>query len=643
MPFSTEIIAEAHVVWSKWVEAEVVRPQDYDRDLADAIAKILTSGSRNSLQLNLQKNSTPALDLIRATIESMRPFGRMLSDLFELYCQIGARTKLGDSLRIQIGPNDGLDETLESFREMNETIESVVGKGRSLVSESDWLWSLPLRRRTQASGNEYDQLPPSIRKWVSSYEGNDYSYETAVPCPPMTGLARLDKVVAAVVDVLQAYRRNLVCIAPTLSALTTIWIENHGNANEVVHETGAVLTSAAFFSATDHWLLSGAVAAHQVVTDYHSGSLTDDEIDLAINATNEWLSSLPLHHSYTDEWVRKVTDLLSLPAWGKRHEVYSAWIVTQLNVALPQNRLQFIVNDGVFSMPFKPTHLADMTSAKGIVELWSELKSAITKPVGHGRKSMIQPDYRFVQTSRQNYNDLTASANPVVDTILAVEVKQYLKAAKKNPGQALADYTTGLPNAKVFLAAHGPVSLNVLEYVPIGNHSRAQIFRDVRPLQAGAISFTNAVSTELTRLAPPDNGPPKGQSRLTTVSVVWKKSVHDLDLYVSQGKSWSNELTICYHSPTKSFGRLVEDAFDGGPECVELFEAIEETRVVVHSHGSIPLVEAQPKVIITGNGFQSTIELPADFPSAAITWHAATMGAGSSGTVQQGSGAVRLF
>jgi hypothetical protein len=360
-----------------------------------------------------------------------------------------------------------------------------------------------------------------------------------------------------------------------------------------------------------------------------------------IDETNEWLSRLPTSQPYRDKLLRQLTDVLSLPAWGKRHDVYAAWIVTLFGNALPDTQLRFIVNDGIFAMPFRATHLADIDCPAGVVELWSELKSPLSAPDGRGRAAGIQPDYRFVQSSRRMFAPRTDEpSDPGQNTILAVEVKQYLKAAKKNPGQALADYTRGLPQARVFIAAYGPVSKNVLDYVPAKNRPRAHVFRDVQPHHSGAASLRDAVSKAIPTSLPSNRRRTQEPLPFMTVSVDWTPSVHDLDLYVSQGVNPSNIESINYQSPDSSFGRLVKDAFDGGPETVEIFHADAEIRIVVHSHQGIPLLDAQPTLRITGPGGQGVFRLPADFPSAATTWHAATICGGPSGNLRPGTGAA---
>lgn len=624
-------LTRAHKVWSKWIADGTVRPSDYDRDFAEAIAGIVGAPSGTTLLRHLQSSGHSALELVMAALQAVRPFGEMLADLLAMYAQIGARGNENESLRIKIGDDDdGLDESLHSFRETVESVRYVIDSIGAPFDEVEWLWSCPLR----ASWPE--ETPESIRDWLDHYNGRDLgSYGMPIPRVPASGLAAVDKLAIDVIDVLEAHRRYLLSYASSLHDLRNTWVPADKDAHS---RRDKGMTSGAFFAATDHWLSTHALAVHAWVAGLRSNSGDGGAINETVEDVTKWLRSMPLQQRLLSQVLRQLTDILSLPAWRKRHEIYSAWIVTLINKAVPKERLQFIVRDGVFAMPFRAVHLADILCSTGVVEFWSELKSPLSDPVGHGRKNGIQPDYRFVQSTRQTFQSSSSGkTDPTQGTMLAIEVKQYLKSAKKNPGQALADYTRGLPKARVFLVAYGPVSQNVMEYVPDATRSRAEVFRDVRPFEEGQSRLKDAIS----EMFPPPQLSDSSSTGMPfmTVSLTWSPSVHDLDLYVYHGTTDEGS-TINYQSPRSFFGYLTQDAFDGGPETVELLNANEETRIVVHSHEGVPLMDACPTLQITGPNGIGVLQLPSGFPADGTTWHAATIGVGDPAEVRKGTGSI---
>ncbi|MCC9177887.1 hypothetical protein [Arthrobacter sp. zg-Y750] len=633
MPNDSIALTKAHEVWSMWISNGTVRPTDYDYEFADAVAGIIGAPSGADLLRHLQTSKATALELIIAALNALRPFGGMLADLLAMYEQIGARANENESLRIKIGNEDeGIDESLHYFREMVESVHYLVASVSAPFDESEWLWSCPLRPR------KVEVAPEPIRDWLDHYQGDGDlgSYQMPIPPVPACGVAAVDKLASDMVEVLEGHRHLLLNYAPSLRDLRNVWTS--AGRDELTSEDHG-MTRTFFFAATDHWLATHVRAVHEWVANIRSTSQEIEAVNETVQAMTKWLDAAPLQRRILGQVVRQLSDVLSLPAWRKRHEIYSAWIVTLVKEALPKERVQFIVRDGIFAMPFRAVHLADIFTSAGIVELWSELKSPIIDPVGHGRKNAIQPDYRFVRSTRQSFQSTTARQHDAIqDTLLAIEVKQYFKAAKKNPGQALADYTKGLPNAQVFLAAYGPVSANVLDLVPAENRSRAEVFRDVRPFHEERSKLIEAISNML----PP---PRSSKSRLYSppflaAVLTWSPLVHDLDLYVYRGET-DEVAQINYQSPVSFYGHLIQDAFDGGPETVELFNADEETRILVHSHQGVPLADAQPKLQIAGPNGVQLFQLPSDFPSNGTTWHAATISAGNPIDVQLGTGCVR--
>ncbi|MEV2242096.1 hypothetical protein [Micromonospora sp. NPDC049891] len=309
-----------------------------------------------------------------------------------------------------------------------------------------------------------------------------------------------------------------------------------------------------------------------------------------------------------------VETMLALPIWGRRHEFYSAWLVTEFDKALPE-RLTFRVQEGILAFPFRATPIADMESAAGPIELWAELRSPYHNPIGASRKNGIQPDYRFL-----------AGPDPQCDTVLAVEAKQYLRPAAKNPGQALADYSGGLPKAVVILAAYGPVSPSAIIYVPQSRRHRAHVHDYVHPGAPGCSSFQQQIAAAL----PPPK--PKLVAPQATLKLSWDPVVPDLDLhaYIATGDA---EQHIYHARKVSEHVELVKDVLDGRePErmivrqCRDGLYLPVDVEVRAFTAGAA-LARAQLSLTVPTDRGPILVHLPASAPVNVRTWVALSIDA----------------
>jgi hypothetical protein len=339
-------------------------------------------------------------------------------------------------------------------------------------------------------------------------------------------------------------------------------------------------------------------ALHGLADAVRNGSVEAGILD----KVDAWLAGFE-SKTELETLVRDVTDLLSLPSWGKRHELYAAWISTQLDQALAVDRAEFRVVDGALKFPFKATLLAEVAAAGGAYELWCEMRTDLVDPDSRERLRGIQPDYRM----------LRREPTGAETTVLAVEVKQYRSSAAGRHGTVLARYAAGLPDATVLLVGHGPLGKTVRGKVPVADRSRTAVFEDVRP---GRPHESAAFRAEIERLLPP---PPAaltaspvtrprpsvkpGQSRElpTEFELRWDPGVHDLDLHVrfaSGETSWWDNLST-------PGGTLQRDAFDGGPEVVLISSDARppvEVMVKLYSRDVASVLEADPEDIVRWAG-----------------------------------------
>jgi len=116
--------------------------------------------------------------------------------------------------------------------------------------------------------------------------------------------------------------------------------------------------------------------------------------------------------------------------------------------------------------------------------------------------------------------------------VLAVECKQYLRTVRKNAAEAMADYTGGLPNARVVVASHGKVSEKVQDKLTPDQRDRSVAISGLRPNSGQPIDdFRRAVADAL---PPPVQDDGSGISPATPLSITLPRAelAADLKLHV---------------------------------------------------------------------------------------------------------------
>lgn len=537
------VLSTGAELWREWERMGALRPQHYDRDVADRVRAALGSPSSNDLTVAelLAAAAWSPRDLIHALAPVVSSFVGMMRDLLALLNRVDATAGTGENLRLvyEFDEGDVIDESLANLRETVQRVENVMAMMPSLTFRHDHAWSSPIR-----NSGSLDHAAALLG--VDDGDLAHWRFANGLPSPAPTGRVRVDDVVQRYLIVLDAVLDRLALRGDDAAEVRE-WLSatrDDPDATDVDLEEAA----------TDFWVLFEVAAVHRFVDEVRGGSRVTDDI---LDGIEGWLAGFQsdeYEETMVERLVEELTDVLSLPVWGRRHELYSAWVASQIDQALERSRLEFVVTGGALRFPFRPTLLARLdpppsgsSPPSGGIEFWCEVRSSATAPLGEGRKGGIQPDYRFLRTNAAGS-----------ETVAAIEVKQYLRPANKNPGEALRDYVVGLHSATVLLVAHGPLGARVLDRVPASERHRALIHSHVR---VGCPHESAAFRDDIAKLFPPALEPP-----ITRLELRWGRSTHDLDLHVLEpdGEETSWQSTSTRHSSMR------KDAFDGGPEIVDV-------------------------------------------------------------------------
>jgi hypothetical protein len=622
------MITTASDLWAHWVEAKQLRPKDYDRDIVEMIRSRLgnPAASLASLPEAMDREGWTARDLLQALLPLLASFSGMLSGLLGLYERVNASRTQRKSLRISYEFEDGnrIDDRLGPFREKVQRTQSVVAEIDAFYF-LDNPWNSPLSIRAEelhfdslhAATNFLGILPEEVDGW---------RFSSAFPSPATESID-IQNLIAAHGRVIGATLEKLSMFGPTTASLRDV-------------PFGRDIDSSLVRSALDLWWLS-QVGILNLTPNLVQGLDTEASAQL-VREQAYWLESFWARQTISiDQQVEDLSYVLELPYWGRRHDLYSAWVASALDAALSPNRLRFEISDGKLAFPFHETLLARLETARGPVELWTEKKFSASGLIGKGRKNHVQPDYVFLQSTQPNA------------VIGVVEAKQYLRANNKNHGEAAHDYAHALPNAEVFVVAHGPAGTKGMERVALIDQPRVSFHGDIRPHSDAAVS---AWAEKLVALLPPLLEPKVGQAELSrpadfatpaistekidrtseyrlpdhdrfpsgTVVLRWSAAVKDLDLYLIDGRLGE---VVYYENRRSAHAELGSDGFDGGPETAIFYSRGQPIEIEVHLYSTDVdgVSAAEPRITISSlDGVVSLRPRDGEFGNPRV-WHVGTI------------------
>jgi hypothetical protein len=558
----------------------------YDAGLLDELRTKLFPGSTHSLQTSLKTAAPPvsAETLLRAFFQVLQPFAMMKLDILEMMA--AARARKGDDnikIRFQVNESDEpLDLLLNEFREQMEFIEKRIRPLSVREWSSGELWEILKVGETSLS-KDFEPLAISpaddeIRKWVEQSRSTR-RFET-FPDVWRTGIDELDRRLKVVIDltqeILTAFLRYGGDFAAVQRQLERIAEDGREQAAPV-DPIGLTLRQL-YFLESDFWL--SAVGQWLLAVRHATARAASDEIvKTIVSELDNIIPRVRRSVAEREEIARKLTDILNLPIWKKRHAVYAVWIGSQIWQSLkPDWLFKFHLDKDVLSFAFSGVHLATLTGegTDDILGWWTELRTpAANLPSGH-RSKAIQPDYRV---RRAPYSATDSD-------VLIVEVKQYRRSSTKNFSGALMDYAFACEKAAVMVTSYGPISPRVLEAVPDEYRKRTHTEAFIRPDRRDVCREFHDEMRRLIRSRDLVDSKPLKIASVEKVELKWGAHPKDLDLHLFSDRA-SPDGSHVYHGH-KSFEQsiqLVTDIRDGhGPELLLFQQATGKHVLCVHQY-----------------------------------------------------------
>lgn len=506
----------------------------YDKELLNQLFESLRTSfpaiPATDLDSLLKTNAVPVEDFLVAFFKVAQPFADMMVDLLRLFEEAKANQgKLNLAVRFNFDKDlPPLEFDLDHFRRWQEIWQRVAGKFLVNLWNSNSLWQLNgLLRSMNAEVRD-----PQMQRWLGIYsnEKNGRGHWADVEPPaPKSGNRELDATLERVwrvwLTVVRECKRygadreqlNRLCFGPDR-------IRSAESESEASEQREAWPIELLGGLDSDHWpasLAQGAYAKAEAISDLLEPERTAEAQALNQKLT-EVFASLRIVEVEGEALQRTLQDFLSLPVWQRRHELYSAWISTQILNALREHGVEVHCVDGQLLFEFRGTHLATIGAFRPNLHLMAELRSPLVAPRGVGRKRAMQPDYSLI-------------ASPITSpecSVLEVECKQYLVASKRKFADALTDYANGRPNAQIVLVNYGPASNDILDEVDASVRRRTHVIGLMRPRSEPSQSdFAELVKETVARRFAAMPAMQRGTSAGQIV-LRWGNFPNDLDLHL---------------------------------------------------------------------------------------------------------------
>ena len=590
------MIISAGDLWKHWIDTRALHPQSYDNDIADDLENRLPPPTPGTVTLadRLDLAGWTARDLIRLLAPHLASFSSMLRDLLAMYTRIGAVSTDRENLRVSYEFEEGhtVDVELHAFRETVERLERYLAQidqfvyppGGSFLPSLDGLQPGSLAdlwdRASRATGMDLD-----------AYRA--LAVPEVCPLPDATGDPEIDQLSVRHRQVIDA----VIALANSSGASSTGF---KGLSEDFrPHQ--------AYFDLGDCWLAT-QIGLNQYLTS--GGKVASELASRKARADFKgWLDKFWKVSTIEEEvLVEYATDVLNLPEWGQRHDLYASWITTQFDAALSSAHLKFHVVNGTFGFPFKENLLATLETPGGPVELWSELRQAASGPLSGGRKSGVQPDYQFTFGKTRT-------------PLIAVEVKQYRRANATTHRRTMRDYLAHLAQATVILVGHGPLGRTIESKLPATLQPRARVHEKVRPGEPMAQrAFQNEIATLLPSpgaLVPPFPSDGSVAARLT---LTWEARGSDLELGIFTLSE--DLLETARQCPATPYAEFVVGCADGCPQVLDILALPDQESFVFvrQTDGKQSIVDIGPKLTILGADGSTRTFIPAEDQNSKGAW-----------------------
>lgn len=487
-------------LWNVFEKATNLKKNFFDKELERQIRENLKFTDSESIRKNLKKGNISIVSLLNAILTAMQPFSQMMCDLLKMFENASAKQR-DCNLQICMGfedENNNWGFSLEEFRQDKEktvqtcrTVEAQIPRDLWRLNE---IYADSINCNNCNNNISYNCIKfncntcktdkpqnctilkftdqNDIAQWQHEYCQNE-KLPDFVPQRPSMGIPNLDKWTAKCWNIFE------IVVAGCRHAY-----DDKEDQYKTILEEGFRNDGNEFWKADQKSWTSEFLHTITCVANIFQNVLSKKEAEevaerLVNDLKNYFKDAKEDKIDILQTAIANLTEILNLPFWKRRHELYAAWVSTQIVEALQDRDVEFQVIDNKLSFSQRDSHIATCTGLCPPLEIWSELRTNAKKLIGNGRKKVIQLDYTLA----------VPSATEQDNTAVVIECKQYEKPNIKNFRDAVIDYANGKPQAGIMLVGYGNIPNKMYEKIEEQIKSRVVDFSFMRPGSVAAKEF----------------------------------------------------------------------------------------------------------------------------------------------------------
>lgn len=462
-------------LWDALIKQGGVHTKSYDKDIVLALVRELRLDEHQSLHSQL-KNVSPTSFLI-ALLSALQPWSQMVSDVLHLFERHGVKSNNAELLVEFDFEAEGLGKLSfdashfkragEAFQQLLSSLHTVstsdlamFGLNRALHRELAEAYGIKSNNPNvthdvaKIDGVTYrSNNPPSspdARHWFGYRHGVDvvkheyWPFVDPVPFPPWRSGDPLSSALRPVSEVISSLTMRVTAYSS--------WEALSVARRKLAHDPAVNSDERA---SIDEWSTCRLLAAQYdrmslslLHTLWLLYDLAPQDTEARMAFAEKVSQCVAKSCTFIDrlEPVRALEQLLALPLWQLRHQLYSVWLVTVVEKAVtPHAAFCLKTTDGILRFSFTETMIASISVMSEELELVAEMRTAAPDGIklqGKSRVSSVQPDYII--------RDRHSRAVKYV-----LEAKQYRVGAKGNFKRALHDYAAVHDRAFVAIANYG--------------------------------------------------------------------------------------------------------------------------------------------------------------------------------------------
>ena len=593
-------------------------------------------------RLRRESRTVSTTQLLKSFLSALQPFSQMLLDTLEMLNAADAsKSSETMSVSFDFSGDDPLTLLLSEFKEQARILEASIVQKPAIEFSARRLWQVIYDLR-ESRGDYWGERNPdgrrdALNQWIE--QSQDYHgpkiFEDIPEEECFTGLPAVDIRLAKLVSYVQ-----LVSKASKLRASSYSELGDYGSE---VRERGDPMQEVDGIPGDELWLLQSDFWPASMVAII-AGVVR--RVGSSENGANDFIDrfdavELPEVFLFDDqELLEKLQDILNLPVWKHRHEMYSVWVGSRIWFSLSDCVVIFHTVDSILSFSFSGSHLATIVPphSGSVLSLWAEKRKEVSAGSlkGKGRKSAIQPDYTVL---RAPFSEKDAER-------LIVEVKQYKKYSRRNFSEALNDYATSCPEALVVLANYTGIGQSVVKSIDTSVMGRASAIGNLKPGNLNALSEFRRVIREGLGIEPVAQSELLEGLRSVVASLTWNESPADLDLHLFlKGDEVGQTGQVYYDNTIFDDVELSDDVTTGfGPETAEIKMTKGWADIFVNNYSDdISLTQSGAKLILADTGSKiCQVQFDCPIEGDGRVWHVCSIDRETGAVIEIGNLIERL-